>query len=89
MWNRAGSSPPSPQLDRPPIRFMAWARVSWASFESDPCDMAPVENRRAISLAGSTSSSGTGGPIGDHSSRSLSSVGGRSSTSFTKAPYLS
>ena len=33
---RSGSSPPSPVLDRPPSRFMAMARVSWASAEIDP-----------------------------------------------------
>ena len=44
----AGSSPPSPVLDRPPIRFMAMASVSWASAEIDPYDMAPVENRFTI-----------------------------------------
>ncbi len=33
---RSGSSPPSPVLDRPPIRFMAMASVSWASAEMEP-----------------------------------------------------
>ena len=33
---RSGSSPPSPVLDRPPIRFMAMASVSWASAEIEP-----------------------------------------------------
>ena len=37
---------------------MATASVSWASFEIDPYDIAPVANRFTISLAGSTSSSG-------------------------------
>ena len=40
------------------MRFIAIASVSWASREIDPSDMAPVENRFTISLAGSTSSSG-------------------------------
>ena len=42
------------------MRFMAMARVSWASFEMEPKDMAPVAKRLTISVAGSTSSSGTG-----------------------------
>jgi len=60
--NRAGSSPPSPQLLFPPIMFIAIASVSWASADSEPCDIAPVENRRVIASTGSTSSRGTGGP---------------------------
>src|SRR2546421_12506070 len=43
--NRTGSSPPSPVLDLPPIRFIAIARVSCASAEIEPYDMAPVLNR--------------------------------------------
>ena len=39
---------------------MAMARVSWASAEMEPYDMAPVENRLTISLTGSTSSIGIG-----------------------------
>ena len=57
---RAGSSPPSPVFERPPMRFIATASVSCASRESDPSDIAPVENRLTISAAGSTSSSGIG-----------------------------
>ena len=33
---RSASSPPSPVLDRPPMRFMAMARFSWASAEIEP-----------------------------------------------------
>ena len=33
---RSASSPPSPVLERPPILFMAMARVSCASAEMDP-----------------------------------------------------
>jgi hypothetical protein len=33
---RSTSSPPSPVFERPPIRFIAIASVSWASFEIDP-----------------------------------------------------
>src|ERR1700724_2951338 len=43
--NRAGSSPPSPVFDLPPSRFIAMARVSCASAEIEPYDIAPVENR--------------------------------------------
>ena len=57
---RAGSSPPSPVFERPPMRFIATASVSCASRDSDPSDIAPVENRLTISAAGSTSSSGIG-----------------------------
>src|SRR6185436_20972833 len=42
---RAGSSPPSPVFDLAPIRFMAMARVSCASWLIDPYDIAPVEKR--------------------------------------------
>src|SRR5438552_13477119 len=45
MTNRSGSSPPSPVFDLAPSRFMATARVSCASCEIDPYDIAPVENR--------------------------------------------
>ena len=57
---RSDSSPPSPVFDLPPMRFMAMASVVWASREIEPNDMAPVENRRTMFLAGSTSSSATG-----------------------------
>jgi hypothetical protein len=40
--------------------FMATARVSCASREIEPSDIAPVEKRLTISAAGSTSSSGIG-----------------------------
>src|ERR671910_2078425 len=48
-YSRSGSSPPSPVLDFPPSRFMAMARVSCASCEIEPYDIAPVENRLTIS----------------------------------------
>jgi hypothetical protein len=41
------------------MRFMAMASVSCASREIEPYDIAPVANRLTISLAGSTSSSGS------------------------------
>ena len=50
-------------LDLPPIRFMAMARVVWASVEMEPSDMAPVAKRLTMSLAGSTSSSGIRGAL--------------------------
>jgi hypothetical protein len=46
-------------FDLPPIRFMAMASVVCASRLIEPKLMAPVEKRLTISLAGSTSSSGT------------------------------
>ena len=46
------------------MRFMAMASVSCASLLMEPKDMAPVAKRFTISAAGSTSSSGTGGPAG-------------------------
>ena len=60
----ASSSPPSPVLDFPSMRFMAMASVSCASLLIEPNDIAPVANRFTISAAGSTSSRGTGGPAG-------------------------
>ncbi len=42
---RALSSPPSPLFDMPPMRFIAIASVSWASRESAPRLIAPVEKR--------------------------------------------
>ena len=47
---RAGSSPPSPVLLLPPIRFMAIASVSCASRLIEPNDIAPVAKRLTISL---------------------------------------
>ena len=51
-------------LDLAPIRFIAIASVSCASWLIDPNDIAPVENRGRIFSIGSTSDSGTGGPAG-------------------------
>jgi hypothetical protein len=67
---RCGLSPPSPELALPPMRFIAAARVSCASADRAPCDIAPVENRLAISWAGSTSSIGTGEPAATGSRKS-------------------
>ena len=55
-----GSSPPSPVLVRPPMRFIAMASVSCASALIEPKDIAPVAKRLTIASTGSTSSSGIG-----------------------------
>src|SRR5271167_934923 len=49
---RSASSPPSPVLDLPPIRFIAIASVVCASREIEPNDIAPVAKRLTMSLAG-------------------------------------
>ena len=59
---RLASSPPSPVLDLPPMRFMAMAKVACASVEMEPNDMAPVAKRLTISFAGSTLSKGIAAP---------------------------
>ena len=64
---RDASSPPSPVLDLPPKRFMATAKVVWASDEIEPKDMAPVAKRLTISDAGSTSFNETALPTGFNS----------------------
>ena len=51
---RLESSPPSPVLDLPPIRFIAIARDSCDSADIDPKLIAPVTNLLTISFAGST-----------------------------------
>ena len=56
---RSDSSPPSPVFDLPPMRFIAMASVVCASRLIEPKDIAPVAKRLTMSLAGSTSSSGT------------------------------
>ena len=59
---------------------MAIAIVSWASFESDPKDIAPVLKRFTIEETGSTSSIGTGFPAGTNCMRPRSVCGRASST---------
>ena len=61
---RFASSPPSPVLDLPPIRFMAIAKVACASVEIEPNDIAPVAKRFTISFADSTWSKGIAAPAG-------------------------
>ncbi len=76
--NRSGSSPPSPVFDLAPSRFIAIASVSCASWEMEPYDMAPVENRATMSATGSTCSSGTGGRTPSRKVKSPRSVISRS-----------
>ena len=52
---RAGSSPPSPVLLLPPMRFIAIASVSCASLLIEPNDIAPVAKRFMMDSTGSTS----------------------------------
>ncbi len=70
-----GSSPPSPELLRAPIRFMAIDSVACASGESAPSDIAAETKRGRMASIGSTSSSGTGVPAGRKPSRSRGLVG--------------
>ncbi len=75
--HRHASSPPSPVLLFPPMRFIPMAMVSCASGLSAPSDMAPVANRRMIDSTGSTSSIGIGGRSLLKSSRSRRAMGSR------------
>ena len=81
--SRSESSPPSPELDRPPSVFIATASVSCASIEIDPYDMAPVENRRTIADAGSTSSIGIDGRASRRSRNSPRSVAASAESAST------
>ena len=51
------------------MRFIAMASVVCASQEIEPKDIAPVEKRRMMVAAGSTSSSGTGSRTKSKSSK--------------------
>jgi hypothetical protein len=86
-YRRSGSSPPSPVLDLPPSWFMAMARVSCASWEMEPYDMAPVEKRLTISETGSTSSTEIGCRP-DLKPKRPRSVISRSDCSFTRSVYF-
>src|SRR2546422_8312775 len=46
----SGSSPPSPQFDFAPIRFIPMARVRWASGDSAPSDIAVEIDRKSTRL---------------------------------------
>src|SRR5579864_71539 len=58
--HRDASSPPSPVLLLPPMRFMAIAKVSCASLLIEPYDIAPDLKRLRITSNGCTSSMGMG-----------------------------
>ena len=75
-WLCAGSSPPSPESDFAPIRFIAMFSVMCASGDSAPSDMPGVTNRLRIEVIDSTSSIGTGLPKGLMSKRSRMWIGG-------------
>ena len=70
------SSPPSPELDIPPILFIAIAIVSCDSGLSAPMDMPPVKNLLQISGMASTYSIGIGALALSNVNRSLRAVGG-------------
>ena len=92
---RSDSSPPSPVLDLPPMRFMAMASVVCASRLIEPKDMAPVANRFTMLVAGSTSEISTGlRPISSavlmrNRPRIVFSRSDCSFTALAKATYLS
>jgi hypothetical protein len=71
-----GSSPPSPELDLPPMRFMAMAMVSWVSRLMAPSDMPPVQKRDMMLAAGSTSSIEMGWRLEESSRQSRSTATG-------------
>ncbi len=74
---RAGSSPPSPESLRAPMRFIAIDSVSCASGDSAPSEIPGVTSRLRISVMLSTSSIGIGlRPSARKSSRSRSAIGG-------------
>src|SRR3546814_16310061 len=56
---RAGSSPPSPESDLAPMRFIAMLSVPCASGDSAPSDMPGVTKRLRIAVIDSTSPIGT------------------------------
>ncbi len=69
---------------------MAIARFSCASVEIDPSDIAPVAKRLTISLAGSTSSSGSHSSSGSSwNCRRPRSVARRVASSLTSREYSS
>src|ERR1700733_4159399 len=80
-WKRVGSSPPSPESDLAPMRFIAILSVSCASGDSAPSDMPGVTKRFLISVLDSTSSSGTDSPP-RNCIKCLSDTGGNDHTPF-------
>ena len=85
--HRTGSSPPSPELDLPPMRFMATAIVSCVSREMAPSDMPPVQKRATMAATGSTSSTEIGAPAGLSSRQSRSTDTGESTKCCMYASY--
>mmetsp|Transcript_10760 Transcript_10760/g.44502 ORF Transcript_10760/g.44502 Transcript_10760/m.44502 type:complete len:236 (+) Transcript_10760:1930-2637(+) len=82
-----GSSPPSPELDLPPRRFIATAITSWHSREMAPRDMPPVQKRDMMSPTDSTSSMGTGAASLLRSRQSRRTLVGRLSRWSTYVSY--
>ena len=73
----SGSSPPSPESDLAPMRFMAMLSVPCASGDSAPSDMPGVTKRLRISVMRSTSSIGDRrAALARNPSRSRRSTGG-------------
>ena len=75
-WKCAGSSPPSPLSDFAPMRFIATFRVLCASGDKAPNDIPGVTNRLRMDVMLSTSSKGTGAPMGLMANRSRKWMGG-------------
>ena len=76
-WKCAGSSPPSPESDLAPIRFMATFSVLCASGLRAPSDIPGVTNRLRIEVMLSTSSTEIGAFAGLKSNKSRRWIGGR------------
>lgn len=61
VWSKKKfTSPPSPELDFPPNRFIAIAIASCVSLEIAPRDIPPVQKRRTMETADSTLPTGIG-----------------------------
>ena len=73
---RAVSSPPSPESDRAPMRFIAIDSVSCASGLSAPSEMPGASRRLRMAVMLSTSSTGIATRPPRKSSRSRSATGG-------------
>mmetsp|Transcript_101 Transcript_101/g.413 ORF Transcript_101/g.413 Transcript_101/m.413 type:complete len:206 (+) Transcript_101:1898-2515(+) len=86
---RCGSSPPSPELERPPMRFTAMAIASWHSREMAPRDMPPVQKRSQMSATDSTSSMSIGFRSDSMTSMSRREVAGRSLRCSSYSLYAS
>lgn len=80
---------PAASTGAPPMRFMAMAIVSCVSRLMAPSDMPPVQKRRRMSAAGSTSSIGMASPAGTSSRQSRSTCAGLASKCARYASYAS